>query len=130
MESYIKIFYIALLSLILLASSSEGRKDPQTYWGDMMKGQPMPEALKDFINQRSYENHEKKEAIITNFIKDFDPIPNASAYHDDNVHVNSNELKSKKADCNDLVEHHDKLASKKLFDDEFEPIPNVSAYNE
>uniref|UniRef100_A0A803LP36 Uncharacterized protein n=1 Tax=Chenopodium quinoa TaxID=63459 RepID=A0A803LP36_CHEQI len=97
MESYIRILYIALLSLILLTSSSEGRKDPQTYWGDMMKGQPMPEALKDFINQKSYEGHEKKDTIIT--------------------------------DCNDLV-HHDKLASKKLFDDEFEPIPNVSAYNE
>ncbi|XP_021738581.1 organ-specific protein S2-like [Chenopodium quinoa] len=128
MESYIRILYIALLSLILLTSSSEGRKDPQTYWGDMMKGQPMPEALKDFINQKSYEGHEKKDTIITGFIKDFDPIPNISAYHDDNA-MKSKEMKSQKADCNDLV-HHDKLASKKLFDDEFEPIPNVSAYNE
>uniref|UniRef100_A0A803LDU2 Uncharacterized protein n=1 Tax=Chenopodium quinoa TaxID=63459 RepID=A0A803LDU2_CHEQI len=90
----------------------------------MMKDQLMPEALKDFINQRSYEGHEKRETI-KEFIKDFDPIPNISVYHDDNVH--SKELKSKKADCNS--KHHDKLASKK-FDDEFEPIPYISAYND
>ncbi|XP_021738580.1 organ-specific protein S2-like [Chenopodium quinoa] len=121
MESYIKILFIALLSLNLLASPSDGRKDPKTYWGDMMKDQPMPEALEDFINQSSYEKRE----TIKEFIKDFDPIPNISVYHDDSV--NSKELKSKKADCKE--EHHDKLASKK-FDDEFEPIPNISAYND
>lgn len=88
-----------------------------------MKGQPMPEAIKDFINERSYVSQEKGEAI-NDFIKDFDPIPNLSIYHDD---VNPKEVKSHKADCNS---QHDGLASKKLFADEFEPIPDVTIYHD
>ncbi|XP_021860195.1 organ-specific protein S2 isoform X2 [Spinacia oleracea] len=121
MESYIKIFFITLLCFfVLFTSEIEGRKDPETYWGEMMKEQPMPEAIKDFINQRE---------AIKDFIKDFDPIPNISVYHD-NV-INLKELKSKKdSDCNSQ-HHDDELASKKkVFDDEFEPIPNVSVYSD
>ncbi|KNA16577.1 hypothetical protein SOVF_087940 [Spinacia oleracea] len=117
MESYIKIFFITLLSFTLLASQSDGRKDLGTYWGDMVKEQPMPEAIKDFINQRE---------AIKDFIKDFDPIPNISVYHDNDV------MKSQKddADCNSKHHNDDELApKKKQFADEFEPIPNISVYN-
>ncbi|XP_057248149.1 organ-specific protein S2-like [Beta vulgaris subsp. vulgaris] len=132
METYFKTFFIILLSLVLvsmmnvqLGSPINGRKDPKDYWGHKMNEQYMPKAIKDFINQRSYEGLEKKGAI-KDFIKDFDPTPNVSVYHDDII---SKEMELKNVDCNSKHED-DELASKKLFADEFEPIPNVSVYND
>ncbi|CAO2815077.1 unnamed protein product [Amaranthus hypochondriacus] len=116
-----KIFFIFLLSLILLAGPSDGRKDLEKYWGDMMKGEPMPESLKQFIISRSYNKDEYKSELIKDFLKEFDPVPNISVYQND---VTPNE--AVKSD-----HHHDhQSASKKVFTDEFQPIPNISVYNQ
>ncbi|CAO2815076.1 unnamed protein product [Amaranthus hypochondriacus] len=86
-----KIFFIFLLSLILLAGPSDGRKDLEKYWGDMMKGEPMPESLKQFIISKSNEVQEKAE-IMKDFLPneesankifgdEFEPIINLSVYN-------------------------------------------------
>ncbi|KMT00468.1 hypothetical protein BVRB_9g217690 [Beta vulgaris subsp. vulgaris] len=118
----IRILFTFLLSVILLAGPIDGRKSPGDYWVEIMKGQPIPESIKNFINQKSYEAHENEEG----FIKDFDPVPNISAYHEYDD-ANPKELRSNNDDCNTK---HDGLASKKLAVDEFEPRPNISIYKD
>lgn len=86
----------------------------------------MPKALKDFINQRSYEDHKKRQDI-NKFMEVFDPIPNVSAYHDDST---QKEVKSQEnnADCNSL-HNHELATSKTQFSNEFKQIANVAIYN-
>ena len=115
-----------------LAGPTEGRKDLKKYWGNMMNGQPIPEALKLFIYQRSYQ-----EEAIKDFIKEFEPIPNVSAYHDDSKKLISSEfepipnISAYHDDANpNQVKSQKQDASKKIFADEFEPIPNVTSYSD
>ncbi|XP_057550598.1 organ-specific protein P4-like isoform X2 [Amaranthus tricolor] len=105
-----KTFFIFLLSLVLLAGPSDGRKDLHKYWGDMMKGEPMPESLERFIISRSYNKDQYKAEIIKDFLKNYDVSPNEA-------------VKSEH-------DHDEKSASKKIFADEFEPIINLSVYNQ
>ncbi|KAL2928536.1 Organ-specific protein S2 [Bienertia sinuspersici] len=63
-----------------------------------------------------------EEEQIEVFYKNFDPIPNVTAYHDDDTG-----MKAQKEDCNS---HHDGLKPKKLVGDEFEPKPTISVYKD
>ena len=119
-----------MLNLNQLAGPSDGRKDLHKYWGDMMKGEPMPESLEQFIISRSYNKDQYKAEIIKDFLKEFDPIPNISVYQNDvtpneavKSHKHAQYLKSEH-------DHDDQSTSKKVFADEFEPIPNISVYNQ
>ena len=112
-----------------LVSTSDGRKDLGKYWGEMMKGQPMPEAIKDLINLGPFEAVEGNKYGPTGeqlFVADFDTSPRATVYLDD---VNPNEIKSTDKDCN-LHQDGSKSKDKKPYVDEFEPRPNVSMYND
>lgn len=112
-----------------LVSTSDGRKDLGKYWGEMMKGQPMPEAIKDLIKLGPFESAEVKKYGPTGeqlFVADFDTSPNIFSYHGD---VNPNEIKSTKKDC-DLHPDGSKSKDKKPYTDEFEPRSNVLQYND
>ena len=112
-----------------LVSTGGGRKDLGKYWGQIMKDQPMPEAIKDLINLGPFENVEVNKYGPSGeklFVGDFNPRPDVTIYHDD---VNPNEVKSTKKDCNS---NHDgpKSEVKKPYMDDFEPRPNASVYND
>ncbi|XP_042489870.1 organ-specific protein S2-like [Macadamia integrifolia] len=42
--------FLILSSLFLFTSSVDARKDPSEYWKDVMKDQPMPEAIQDLLS--------------------------------------------------------------------------------
>ena len=78
-----------------LASQIDGRKDLKAYWDSMMDGQDMPQAIKNYINEKSYEGHQKGDyhsytinpkqspsrgAISKEFNNEFDPKPNRLKY--------------------------------------------------
>ncbi|XP_027356517.1 uncharacterized protein LOC113865912 [Abrus precatorius] len=74
MKSNFAVFIV--FSLLLVANFSCARKDLGGYWDNTMKGQPMPQAIKDLIGdpQASYAGKDR-------FIRDFDVKPNVILYH-------------------------------------------------
>ncbi|PON84898.1 Organ specific protein [Trema orientale] len=107
---------LSLFSLLLLAISTESRKDPAgEYWKNVMKDQPIPKAVHGLISSSSsstssHDSNEKANCHENNraFTKNFEPTPNISAYPDDSA---------KESTTRDNV-----------FTRNFEPTPNVSAY--
>ncbi|KAA8545957.1 hypothetical protein F0562_020592 [Nyssa sinensis] len=72
----ISIFFV-LFSLLLFANLMDARKNPEDYWKRVMKGEPMPKAIQDLVNQDPASlSNEKKE-----FKKDFDTRASAIIYH-------------------------------------------------
>ncbi|KAK7409839.1 hypothetical protein VNO78_00192 [Psophocarpus tetragonolobus] len=67
-----------VFSLLLVANSSCARRDLGGYWKNMMKDQPMPQAIKDLV-----EDSQGKDR----FIRDFDIRPNVILYHTHAVSV-------------------------------------------
>uniref|UniRef100_A0A7C8YJH6 Organ specific protein n=1 Tax=Opuntia streptacantha TaxID=393608 RepID=A0A7C8YJH6_OPUST len=127
MELNIGFSYIFLFSLLLFASTSDGRKDLEKYWAETMKGQPMPEAIKGLVTVGIFESVEEKgQGLVEekSFVSDFDPRPSVTAYQDD---INPSRVKSPNSDCNS---HQDGPKSKKPYMDDFEPRPNISVYND
>lgn len=57
-----------------VAGPTNGRKSPGDYWREIMKDQPIPESIKDFLNQ----NQKGESTKVLN--KKFDPSPNAMRY--------------------------------------------------
>ncbi|KAE9586648.1 hypothetical protein Lal_00005022 [Lupinus albus] len=83
------IFVMSLVfSLLLVANLSCARKDVEDYWKNKMKGQPMPEPIKDL----TYDLVAASDAGKSRFIRDFDIKPNVILYH---THVVSKEQKQK-----------------------------------
>ncbi|RVX12319.1 hypothetical protein CK203_010690 [Vitis vinifera] len=72
-------FFISFL-LLLFSGLIDGRKDMGDYWKSIMKGQPMPEAIKGFIHQdpASFSSKARK---MDHFVRDFDARPNSIIYH-------------------------------------------------
>ncbi|KAL5562638.1 hypothetical protein UlMin_032385 [Ulmus minor] len=70
---------LALLSLLLLASTSYARKDVGDYWKNIMKDQPIPEAIKDLFHED--EPSLPSSSKTDRFVKDFDIRPNLIIYH-------------------------------------------------
>ncbi|CAJ2642752.1 organ-specific protein P4-like [Trifolium pratense] len=81
MKSTLVVFL--LFSLLLVANLSFARKDPGEYWKNMMKGEAMPEAIKELI-----QDPQAIYAGKDGFMRDFDVKPNAILYH---THVMSME---------------------------------------
>ncbi|XP_048499207.1 uncharacterized protein LOC104890996 [Beta vulgaris subsp. vulgaris] len=123
MVSNMGLFLVFLLSVTLLASPIDGRKGPEKYWIEIMKGHPMPEAIKVYVNGGSNEVSEKRNAFKDNS-DDFDTTPNVTIYHDD---ADSLEVSKNKEDCNS---QHDGISSKKLAVNNFKPRPSISTYND
>ncbi|RDX61457.1 hypothetical protein CR513_60312 [Mucuna pruriens] len=84
MKSYFAVFVV--FSLLLVANLSCARKDMGAYWKSMMKEQPMPQAIKDLV-----EDPQASDAGKDHFIRDFDVKPNVILYH---THVVSMKHKS------------------------------------
>ncbi|RVW16866.1 hypothetical protein CK203_088647 [Vitis vinifera] len=64
-------FFISFL-LLLFSGLIDGRKDMGDYWKSIMKGQPMPEAIKGFIHQdpASFSSKARK---MDHFVRDLMP---------------------------------------------------------
>ncbi|XP_057436833.1 uncharacterized protein LOC130729190 [Lotus japonicus] len=79
MKSIFAVF--AVFSILLIANCSCATRDLGDYWKNMMKGQAMPEAIKELVQdpQASYAGKDR-------FIRDFDIRPNVILYH---THVGS-----------------------------------------
>ncbi|PON33933.1 Organ specific protein [Parasponia andersonii] len=125
---YPSAFILALLSLLLFAGSIESRKVPAgEYWTNVMKDEPMPEAIQGLISSSSSPSrdsdektncHESKHIHDHVFTKNFEPTPNVSAYPDD---TSAETTKDNQVATN---------KENKPYAEDFEPRPNVSAYND
>ncbi|KAL2346137.1 hypothetical protein Fmac_000137 [Flemingia macrophylla] len=67
MKSNFAVFVV--FSLLLVGNFGSARKDMGAYWENMMKEQPMPEAIKDLVEGKN------------RFVRDFDVKPNVILYH-------------------------------------------------
>ncbi|CAL0329228.1 unnamed protein product [Lupinus luteus] len=73
------IFALFLLSyLLLVANLSYARKDEGEYWKNVMKDQPMPEAIKDLL---LVQDQLVSDSGRDHFSRDFDIKPNVILYH-------------------------------------------------
>ncbi|KAG5033703.1 hypothetical protein AAZX31_04G012700 [Glycine max] len=75
MKSNFAVFVV--FSLLLIANLSCARKDLGWYWKNVMKEQPMPQAIKDLVEDSQASAAGKKDR----FIRDFDVKPNVILYH-------------------------------------------------
>ncbi|CAI8616922.1 unnamed protein product [Vicia faba] len=73
--------FFILFYLLLVADLSYARKDLGDYWKNMMNDEPMPEAIRELV-----QNPKVTDASKDNFILDFDVRPNVILYH---THVES-----------------------------------------
>ncbi|KAK3022019.1 hypothetical protein RJ639_047409 [Escallonia herrerae] len=83
--------FTAFLLFSLAIQLVEARRDPGDYWKSIMNGEPMPKAIKDFLNQdpaasqdssKIRERQTSSETIyMDHFVKDFDIKPNVIIYH-------------------------------------------------
>ncbi|KAL5715211.1 hypothetical protein ACHQM5_017066 [Ranunculus cassubicifolius] len=126
MESILGFF--TLFSLFLFASTIDARKAPDAYWSEVMKDQPMPDAISRLIGgtpkgQTKTDCHDAKDK--KGFTDDFEPGPNATAYHDKKGFTDDFE-----PGPNVTAYHNDaETSEEKSFAKDFEPIPNVSVYH-
>nr|GEU59509.1 hypothetical protein [Tanacetum cinerariifolium] len=65
--------FLFLFSILLVASLNDARLGPEEHWRSIMKDDPMPKAITDFLDQSS----SKKER----FTKSFDVKPNIISYN-------------------------------------------------
>ncbi|XP_062093093.1 organ-specific protein P4-like [Humulus lupulus] len=72
--------FIFVCSIIVLADISDARQDVGEYWKNIMKDQPMPDAIRDLFHDQelpSLSGSIKRDR----FVKDFDLRPNVIIYH-------------------------------------------------
>ncbi|KAJ8763509.1 hypothetical protein K2173_002392 [Erythroxylum novogranatense] len=62
--------FLVLFSLLLMVNLIHARREPEDYWRNVMKDQPLPEAIKNLMAQDQ-----------THLVKDFDTRSNAIIYH-------------------------------------------------
>ncbi|KAA8545959.1 hypothetical protein F0562_020590 [Nyssa sinensis] len=144
--------FFVLFSFVLLGSNTEARKDPGEYWQGVMKDQLMPEAIQGLIHEGSVlplsnkktnchtektnndqladdhnGNAEKKP-----FVKDFEPRPNVSVYHDGTkLTEDESFVKGFDSTPSATIDQGDGgLKGEKSFVKDFEPRPNVSVYHD
>ncbi|GMN68601.1 hypothetical protein TIFTF001_037656 [Ficus carica] len=97
-----------------------------------MKNQPMPEAIHALIIENSastlsdektncHGNANAHDHHVNSFIKDFEPIPNLSAYPDDKITDAKIQFTRSTGDVS--------TKENMSFAKDFEPTPNLSAYN-
>ncbi|XP_057439793.1 organ-specific protein P4-like [Lotus japonicus] len=68
---------LVVFSILLVVNLSYARKDMGEYWKNVMNDQPMPEVVKDLI-----EDPQVSDAGKDHFIRDFDIKPNnATIFH-------------------------------------------------
>ncbi|GAB4853910.1 hypothetical protein Ancab_018120 [Ancistrocladus abbreviatus] len=122
-------------------SAAIGRKDPGEHWKEIMKDEEMSKATEVLVHDHNQETKKTKHCadldVARNLdeksiVKDFEPRPNVSVYHDEGV-LAEKQLCAKDFEPrpNRFVYHDrdDALQDKKSAQD-FEPRPNVSIYHD
>ncbi|XP_021829931.1 organ-specific protein S2-like [Prunus avium] len=124
---------LALFSLILFAGTIESRRDVGKYWKNVMKEQPMPQAIEGLIvdisdstPKQKADCHEKVKKPFVE-VEEFEPRPNVSSYNDDETKA---ELSSKNNAGPKAKQSFAAKEDKQPFEEDFEPRPNVSVYND
>ncbi|KAF3435603.1 hypothetical protein FNV43_RR22694 [Rhamnella rubrinervis] len=85
-------FLCILLSVLLFANLSYGRKNKGDYWKSIMKDQPMPEAIRDLFHVQDEPSLSSAGSAKTDrFARNFDVRPNVIIYH---AHLKPEEGKS------------------------------------
>ncbi|KAK7257933.1 hypothetical protein RIF29_32266 [Crotalaria pallida] len=97
MKSIFALFLVFSLLLQVGNLSCYARKDQGDYWKNMIKGQPMPEAIKDLL----VKDPQVSDAGEDHFSRDFDIRPNVILYH---THVVSKKQKQKPSVKNFMFE--------------------------
>ncbi|XP_007201546.2 organ-specific protein S2 [Prunus persica] len=128
---------LALFSLILFAKTIESRRDVGKYWKNVMKEQPMPQAIEgllidisDSTPKEKADCHEKVKKPFVEVeveVEEFEPRPNVSSYNDDETKA---ELSSKDNAGPKAKQSFAAKEDKQPFEEDFEPRPNVSVYND
>ncbi|PQP95895.1 organ-specific protein S2 [Prunus yedoensis var. nudiflora] len=124
---------LALFSLLLFAKTIESRRDVGKYWKNVMKEQPMPQAIEgllvdisDSTPKQKADCHEKVKKPFVE-VEEFEPRPNVSSYNDDETKAS---LSSKDNAGPKAKQSFAAKEDKQPFEEDFEPRPNVSVYNE
>ncbi|XP_055807905.1 organ-specific protein S2-like [Solanum dulcamara] len=110
---------IALILLFTLALYTNARKDRGEYWREVMKDEPMPKAIQHLMPR---SHREKSDCHKSSF----EPRPNVSSYHDDDVGVKQERDFEPKSNASSYHDDNVGLKQKKVF----EPRPNLSSYHD
>ncbi|CAL9021983.1 unnamed protein product [Prunus brigantina] len=95
---------LALFSLLLFAKTIDSRRDVGKYWKNVVKEQPMPQAIEglhvdisDSTPKEKADCHEKvkKNLLVEVEVEEFEPRPNTTSYND---HETKAKLSSKDND--------------------------------
>ncbi|KAL6270130.1 hypothetical protein ACE6H2_027041 [Prunus campanulata] len=128
---------LALFSLLLFAKTIESRRDVGKYWKNVMKEQPMPQAIEgllvdisDSTPKQKGDCHEKVKKPFVEVeveVEEFEPRPSATSYHDDETKA---EVSSKNNAGPKAKQSFAAKEDKQPFEEDFEPRPNLSVYND
>ncbi|CAF1944457.1 hypothetical protein Bca4012_075427 [Brassica carinata] len=79
-KRYLVVVFFVLFSFLLFVNLSEGRSGgvAEEYWKKMMKDEPLPEPIKDLLNNPFRTGQER-------FVKDFNTKSIVIIYHNPNV---------------------------------------------
>ncbi|OAY45865.1 organ-specific protein P4 [Manihot esculenta] len=131
-----KSFFASLpFYLLLILSTTYARKDEGEYWRGVMKDQPLPEPIQELLQASPTSSDGKTDSGMS---KNFEPIPNASIYHDDIGLQTKNPLSQTHSLQNfepipDVSIYHDDIGKKPLnkesFAKKFEPRPDLTIYH-
>ncbi|KAL7002710.1 hypothetical protein U1Q18_003869 [Sarracenia purpurea var. burkii] len=87
---------LLVLFLFLFGNLSEARRDPEEYWKRMMKGEPLPKAIRELVHgdpelafmadegkmeKKKWDPSSEIAINMAQFKKDFDTKPNLIIYH-------------------------------------------------
>ncbi|XP_018450043.1 uncharacterized protein LOC108837570 [Raphanus sativus] len=78
-QHFLVAFFLVLLSFLLFVNLSEGRPGvAEEYWKNVMKNEPLPEPIKDVLNNPFRTGNER-------FAKNFNTKSIVIIYHNPNV---------------------------------------------
>ncbi|KAG2314229.1 hypothetical protein Bca4012_064900 [Brassica carinata] len=78
-QHFLVAFFVVLFSFLLFVNLSEGKSGgAEEYWKKMMKSEPLPEPIQDFLNNPFRTGQER-------FVKNFNTKSIVIIYHNPNV---------------------------------------------
>ncbi|KAJ0230466.1 hypothetical protein HA466_0307460 [Hirschfeldia incana] len=78
-QHFLVAFFVVLFSFLLFVNLSEGKSGvAEEYWMKVMKNEPLPEPIKDVLNNPFRTGQER-------FVKDFNTKSIVIIYHNPNV---------------------------------------------
>ncbi|XP_057550641.1 organ-specific protein P4-like isoform X2 [Amaranthus tricolor] len=73
-------FLFFMIIFLMFSNEIYARKGPEEYWKEIMKDQPLPEALNGIIEPKRL-NPSEKTSFWSHFKRDFDVTSNVIIYH-------------------------------------------------